>query len=142
MLRLTRGAKIGFGSIVALVLLFMYLPLFLVIINSFNVAAIANWPISGFTFDWWVRAFNNDALWAAVRNSVIVATGATIIALLLGTMSAFALQRFSFYGKHTVNLLIVLPIALPGVVTVGLFARRPADVLIVGADSGVQTQKR
>jgi putative spermidine/putrescine transport system permease protein len=90
MLRLTRGAKIGFGAVVALVLLFMYLPLFLVIINSFNVAAIANWPISGFTFDWWVRAFNNDALWAAVRNSVIVATGATVIALLLGTMSAWS----------------------------------------------------
>jgi putative spermidine/putrescine transport system permease protein len=129
MLRLTRGAKIGFGAIVAIILLFMYLPLFLVIINSFNVAPIANWPINGFTFDWWVRAFNNDALWAAVRNSVIVATGATIIALLLGTMSAFALQRFSFYGKHTVNLLIVLPIALPGVVTGVAFSNSFNNVL-------------
>jgi putative spermidine/putrescine transport system permease protein len=129
MLRLTRPAKVAFGVIVAIVLVFLYTPLFLVIINSFNVAPIANWPISGFTLDWWVRAFQNEALWAAVRNSVIVATGAMVIALVLGTLAAFALQRYDFFGKSTVNLLIVLPIALPGVVTGVAFSNSFNNVL-------------
>jgi putative spermidine/putrescine transport system permease protein len=128
-LRLTRGSKVAFGIVVAIVLLFMYTPLFLVIVNSFNEAPIANWPIRGWTLDWWVRAFQNEALWVAVRNSVVVAFGAMVIALLLGTLSAFALQRYNFFGKQTVNLLIVLPIALPGVVTGVAFSNSFNNVL-------------
>ncbi len=117
MLRLSRGAKIGLGLIVAVVLVFMYVPLFLVMINSFNEARIASWPIRGFSLEWWGKAFVSEPIRLALWNSVLVGLGATVIALILGTLVAFALQRYSFFGKQTVNLLVVLPIALPGVVT-------------------------
>lgn len=117
MLRLTRGAKIGLGAIVAVVLAFMYIPLALVMLNSFNAARIASWPVTDFSLDWWVIAFTSEPIRAALLNSVVVGLGATAIALVLGTLTAFALQRYSFFGKQTVNLLVVLPIALPGIVT-------------------------
>lgn len=117
MLRLSRGAKIGLGVIVAIVLVFLYVPLFLVILNSFNAARIASWPVAEFSLQWWGVAFASEPIRAALLNSVIVGAGATVIALLLGSLVAFALQRFRFFGRQTVNLLVVLPIALPGVVT-------------------------
>lgn len=117
MLRLTRGAKIAIGAIVAVVLTFMYVPLALVVLNSFNAARIASWPVTDFSLNWWVVAFTSEPIRAALLNSVVVGLGATAIALVLGTLTAFALQRYSFFGKQTVNLLVVLPIALPGIVT-------------------------
>ncbi|MET1043148.1 MAG: ABC transporter permease [Microbacteriaceae bacterium] len=117
MLSLSRGAKISLGLIVAVVLAFMYIPLLLVMLNSFNAARIASWPITDFSLEWWGIAFSSEPIRAAVLNSVVVAAGATAIALLLGTLTAFALQRYSFFGKQSVNLLVVLPIALPGIVT-------------------------
>lgn len=117
MLRLTRGAKIGLGAIVAVVLVFMYIPLSLVVLNSFNAARIATWPVTDFSLDWWVVAFTSEPIRAALLNSIVVGLGATAMALVLGTLTAFALQRYSFFGKQTVNLLVVLPIALPGIVT-------------------------
>ena len=117
MLRLTRSAKIGLGAIVAVVLAFMYIPLSLVVLNSFNAARIATWPVTDFSLNWWVVAFTSEPIRAALLNSVVVGLGATAMALVLGTLTAFALQRYSFFGKQTVNLLVVLPIALPGIVT-------------------------
>lgn len=117
MLRLSSPAKVVLGVIVAAVVLFMYIPLFLVVVNSFNEAKIAGWPIAGFTFDWWAETFASKAVWAAVWNSVVVGLGATAIALVLGTLVAFALQRYAFFGRQAVNLLVVMPIALPGIVT-------------------------
>lgn len=117
MLRLSRPAKVVLGVIVVVVLLFMYVPLALVMLNSFNQARIASWPIKGFSLEWWGKAFASEPIRAALWNSVVVGLGATAIALVLGSLVAFALQRFSFFGKQSVNLLVVLPIALPGVVT-------------------------
>ena len=117
MLRLSRPAKAVLGIIVAVVLVFMYVPLGLVVLYSFNEARIASWPVRGFSLDWWGKAFVSEPIRAALWNSVLVGLGATVIALLLGTLVAFALQRFAFFGKQSVNLLVVLPIALPGVVT-------------------------
>lgn len=117
MLRLSRPAKVVLGVIVAVVLAFMYVPLMLVVLNSFNSARIASWPVQGFSLEWWGRAFTSQPVRDALWNSVVVASGATLIALVLGTLVAFALQRYSFFGKRAVNLLVVLPIALPGVVT-------------------------
>ncbi|TFD29538.1 ABC transporter permease [Cryobacterium cryoconiti] len=117
MLRLTRSAKIGLGAIVGVVLVFMYIPLSLVVLNSFNAARIATWPVTDFSLNWWVVAFTSEPIRAALLNSIVVGLGATALALVLGTLTAFALQRYSFFGKQTVNLLVVLPIALPGIVT-------------------------
>ncbi|KJQ53103.1 ABC transporter permease [Microbacterium sp. SA39] len=117
MLRLSRTSKLILGALVAVILAFMYVPLALVVLNSFNSARIVSWPVTGFSLEWWGRAFSSEPVRVALLNSVLVATGATIIALLLGTLVAFALQRYSFFGQRAVNLLVVLPIALPGIVT-------------------------
>jgi len=66
---------------------------------------------------WWEKAFVSEPIRAALLNSAVVGLGATVIALILGTLVAFALQRYTFFGKQSVNLLVVLPIALPGIVT-------------------------
>ncbi|PRI11083.1 ABC transporter permease [Leucobacter massiliensis] len=117
MLRLTRGTKIALALITVVVLAFMYIPLFVIVMNSFNAGRVAGWPIPGFSLEWWGKALVNPAVHAALLNSVVVASVATVFALILGTLAAFALQRFRFFGQHTVNLLIVLPITLPGIVT-------------------------
>lgn len=116
-LRLSRTAKIALGAIVTLIVAFTYVPLLMVVVNAFNAARIPSWPVAEFSTHWWEAAFTSQAVRQAVLNSVLVACGATAIALVLGTLTAFALQRFAFFGRSAVNLLVVLPIALPGVVT-------------------------
>lgn len=117
MLRLNRTTRVALAVITVIALGFMYIPLFVIVLNSFNSSRVSGWPIPGFSLEWWGKALTNPAVHAALLNSVIVAAVATAFALLLGTLAAFALQRFRFFGKQTVNLLIVLPITLPGIVT-------------------------
>ena len=95
----------------------MYVPLLVLILNSFNKSNISSWPIETFSLDWWQFAATYQPIRTALLNSIIVAAGSTVIAAFLGTLVAFALKGFDFFGKGTVNLLVVLPIALPGVVT-------------------------
>jgi putative spermidine/putrescine transport system permease protein len=101
----------------ALVLLFVYAPLALVVLNSFNTSRTFEWPPPSYTTRWWSAALESDGARNAIVVSLEVAVLATAVALVLGTMAALALQRFRFFGRDTVSLLIVLPIALPGVVT-------------------------
>jgi putative spermidine/putrescine transport system permease protein len=100
-----------------LVLVFVYAPLLLVVINAFNSSNTFAFPPSGFTLQWWRTAWNSEGMWTSLGNSVVVGLVATAIALVLGTMVAFAVQRYDFFGKQAVNLLVVLPITLPGIVT-------------------------
>lgn len=113
----TWRVRLFFRSYAALVLTFMYVPLLVVIVLSFNSSASLAWPPKGFTTRWWSRAFQNDGAREALLVSLKTATGATLVALLLGAMAAFAVHRFRFFGRDTLSLLIVLPIALPGIVT-------------------------
>jgi putative spermidine/putrescine transport system permease protein len=113
----TPGVRWFFRGSSWLVLAFMYTPLLVVAILSFNDSTSLTWPPKGFTLKWWTKAFHNQGARDALVNSLKVATGATIVALLLGTMAAMAVQRFRFFGRDTISLLIVLPIALPGIVT-------------------------
>ena len=100
-----------------LALAFLYLPLIVVALLSLNTATSLSWPPKGFTFDWWQQAWETsgpkDALWTSVR----LALTATLIALVLGTLAAFAMARYQFFGRDAVSFLLVLPIALPGIVT-------------------------
>lgn len=112
--RLSRGLLVAATTIT---LAFIYIPLLIVVLNSFSTSQSLSWPPPGFTLEWWGRAFQSEGAMNAVGVSITVALGATAIALLLGTALSFALQRFDFFGKNTVNLLVVLPIALPGIVT-------------------------
>ena len=117
MLQLSRFTRFSLIGVVIFILIFMYTALLIVVLNSFNQAQISSWPIDTYSLKWWEFAATYQPIRTALLNSVIVATGAMVIALLLGTMVAFALKGFDFFGRGTINLLVVLPIALPGVVT-------------------------
>jgi len=137
MLQMSRTAKIGLLAVVGFVLAFMYIPLFVVIINSFSAQQLSSWPIEDFSLYWWEFAANYEPIRLALLNSVIVATAAMVIASILGTLVAFALNRYEFFGKSTVNLLVVLPIALPGVVTGVAFSNTYSNFLSpLGIDIG------
>lgn len=137
MLQMSRTAKVGLLAIVGFILAFMYIPLFVVILNSFNEAQLSSWPIENFSLFWWEFAASYEPIRLALLNSVIVATAAMVIASLLGTLVAFALNRYEFFGKSTVNLLVVLPIALPGVVTGVAFSNTYSNFLSpLGIDIG------
>jgi len=96
---------------------FIYVPLTLVVINSFNKNTSFAWPPTGFTTTWWSKAATNEGVRDAISRSVIVALAATSIALVLGSLAAAAIARYKFFGRDAISLLFVLPIALPGIVT-------------------------
>ena len=100
-----------------LTLVFIYLPLVIVGLYAFNSSRIQAWPLQGLTLRWFERALDNpgarDALWTSVK----VALGATAVALVLGTLLALALARHAFFGRTALSFLVILPIALPGIVT-------------------------
>jgi putative spermidine/putrescine transport system permease protein len=100
-----------------MVLIFLYAPLLLVVINAFNVSKTFAFPPTGFTVQWWTSALHSEGMWKSLANSVVVGLAATAIALVLGTMAATAVQRYHFFGRHVVSLVVVLPITLPGIVT-------------------------
>jgi len=101
----------------SLVLAFLYLPLVVLAIYAFNDSRIQAWPPVGFSLRWFGEAASNPGVIKAVTNSLIAGSVATLLALVLGTMAALAVHRFRFFGRETVSFLLVLPIALPGVVT-------------------------
>ncbi|QKJ20870.1 ABC transporter permease [Microbacterium hominis] len=116
-MRLGTSARTILAIVTGLILLAVYLPLFVVLVNSFSTSTSLTWPPPGFTLEWWVKAFQSAGAVEAVWTSVLVAIVSTTIALVLGTLISFALQRFSFFGRDSISLLIILPIALPGIIT-------------------------
>lgn len=110
-------AGIALGLFVALVLLFLYLPVVVLIIFSFNDNIVTTLPLRGFTFGWYEKLFANSDMMAAIGNSFYVATFATLLTLLIGVPAAFALDRAEFPGKAVFRRIVVLPLALPGIIT-------------------------
>jgi putative spermidine/putrescine transport system permease protein len=101
----------------ALTLAFIYVPLLVIALYAFNERRIQAWPITGLTLDWFARAIDNPGARAALSTSLKAAVGATAIALVLGTLASLAVARYRFFGRETISFLVVLPIALPGIVT-------------------------
>ncbi|MDT5387134.1 MAG: putative spermidine/putrescine transport system permease protein [Mycobacterium sp.] len=114
---LSSGARRAVTVWTVLVLVFLYAPMLLVVVNAFNKSRTFSFPPSGFTLRWWADTWNSTGMWTSLGNSVVVGLCATAIALVLGTMAAFAVQRYDFFGRDTVSFLVVLPITLPGIVT-------------------------
>ena len=114
---LTKGMRLGLRIATGVVLAVLYVPLVVVLINSVNADRAFGWPPSGFTLGWWSRAAHNAGALDALRTSVVVGLLATVLALILGTLAAMSLQRYKFFGRDAVSLLVILPIALPGIVT-------------------------
>ena len=113
----SKGVRIALRVMTWLILAFLYLPLLYVLISAFNNSPFMAWPPPGLSLRWFGEALNNPAIPQAFLNSVMAALGATAIALVLGTLAAMAVQRYAFFGRETISFLLVLPIALPGVVT-------------------------
>jgi putative spermidine/putrescine transport system permease protein len=116
-MRLSGSSKWLLRSGTAVTLLFLYVPLLVIALYAFNSTRVQKWPPAGLTFDWFSKALDNqgvrDALWTSVRAGL----GATAVALVLGTLASIAVARYRFFGREAVSFLVVLPIALPGIVT-------------------------
>ncbi|MBA3865132.1 MAG: ABC transporter permease [Solirubrobacterales bacterium] len=116
-MRLSRRARglLRFG--VGVGMAFIYLPLLVIFIYAFNSSKILKWPPPGWTFEWFSKAFESESVRESLLTSVEAGAAATAIALLLGTLAAIAVARHRFFGRETVSFLVILPIALPGIVT-------------------------
>lgn len=114
---LSRTAKTFLAAAFVLVMAFIYVPLLVVVINSFNTSLAFEWPPPGFTTQWWTSAFGNEGVRSALLTSVVLASIATAVALVLGTLVSVALSSYEFFGRQAISLLVILPIALPGIVT-------------------------
>src|SRR5215467_15143044 len=102
----------------ALVFAFIYLPIAVLVVYSFNRDGVGGFPPRHFTFDWYRQLFSSDtAIWDSVLNSLLVAAGAVLVALLLGLLAALALDRADFRGKALFRRLVLLPLILPGIIT-------------------------
>jgi putative spermidine/putrescine transport system permease protein len=113
----TRAARIGLRVWTVLVVLFLWTPLVLIGVYAFNKSNIQSWPIPGWTTHWFSVAWHDSDVRGALWLSVKVGLLATGIALVLGSMAAFAIHRFRFFGRESVSFLLLLPIALPGIIT-------------------------
>ncbi len=101
----------------ALTLVFIYFPLFILAVYAFNDSRVPRWPIQGFTLEWVDRAFNSPGARDAFAASIKVGLLATAVALVLGSLAAFAVARYKFFGRDVVSFLVIIPIALPGIAT-------------------------
>ncbi|MBX7157190.1 MAG: ABC transporter permease [Verrucomicrobiae bacterium] len=105
------------GFYTTLVYLFMYLPIAVIILFSFSQSEILSLPISGWTFNWYHEALQDDRLKAGLANSLKIAFTATALASILGTLGALAVQRYPFFGRTAFRATVILPILLPGIIT-------------------------
>ena len=110
-------ARIALRLATAVTLAFIYLPLLVIALYAFNNTRTQAWPIHGLTLNWFDKALHNPGARDALLTSLKAGLGATALALLLGSLAAFAVQRYRFFGRETVSFLVILPIALPGIVT-------------------------
>jgi putative spermidine/putrescine transport system permease protein len=113
----TSATKIGLRVWTLLVMLFLWIPLVLMSIYAFNKSVVQSWPIPGWTTHWFSVAWHNPDARSSLWLSVKVALLASSIAIVLGSMAAFAIHRFRFFGRESVSFLLLLPIALPGIIT-------------------------
>jgi putative spermidine/putrescine transport system permease protein len=113
----SRLGHIAFAAWTVLILLFLFVPIALIVVYAFNPSNVQSWPLHGLSTKWFSSTWHNQemrhAFWLSVRAGLF----STAIALLLGSMAAFAVHRFRFFGRETISFLLVLPIALPGIIT-------------------------
>jgi putative spermidine/putrescine transport system permease protein len=113
----SRSTRISLAVSSALVIAFLWIPLIIIALYAFNGSNIQGWPITNWTLHWFHVAWHDpdvrSALWLSVK-AALLATGA---ALVLGTMAAAAVARFRFFGRESISFLLVLPLALPGIIT-------------------------
>jgi putative spermidine/putrescine transport system permease protein len=113
----SRGTRLALGLWTAGIVLFLFFPIALICVYAFNPSNIQSWPLDGLSTKWFSSTFHNEemrqALWLSVRAGLI----STGIALALGSLAAFAVHRFRFFGREAVSFMLILPLALPGIIT-------------------------
>ena len=102
---------------VVLVLLFLFLPIALIVVYAFNPSNVQGWPLPGLSTKWFGSTWHNPDMRSALYLSLKAGAVATTVALVLGSAASFAVHRFRFFGREAVSFLLVLPIALPGIIT-------------------------
>ncbi|HEU4737058.1 MAG TPA: ABC transporter permease [Solirubrobacterales bacterium] len=136
-MRLSRRSALTLRIAVAVGLAFIYIPLLVVLIYAFNSSNILEWPPPGLTLDWFPKAIEDESVREALLTSVKAGLAATAIALVLGTLASLAVARHRFFGRETISFLVILPIALPGIVTGVAFSNTFTQVL--GVELGLLT---
>jgi putative spermidine/putrescine transport system permease protein len=116
-MRLTRRNERLLRLASAATLAFIYLPLLVIVVYAFSASTTQVWPPDGLTTKWFGEAFNNSGARDAFLLSLEAAAFATTVALILGTLASMAVARYRFFGRETISFLVILPIALPGIVT-------------------------
>jgi putative spermidine/putrescine transport system permease protein len=116
-MRLSRRTQTLLRIGVGIALAFIYIPLIVIVIYAFNSSQTLEWPPPGWTLDWFHDAIHSNGARDAFVTSLKVGAVATVIALTLGTLAALAVGRHRFFGRETISFLVILPIALPGIVT-------------------------
>jgi len=112
------NASLGLKIAAAAGLLFLHLPIMLIFVYAFTTEDKSyQWPPPGLTLKWFAVTWNRPDVWTALGLSLRVAAVSTVVAMVLGTLCAAAVARSRFFGRETVSLLVILPIALPGIIT-------------------------
>jgi spermidine/putrescine transport system permease protein len=110
-----RAPLLAFYSL--LVFAFIYLPIVVLILYSFNRDGVGGFPPRHFTLNWYAQLFADSSIWDSVLNSLIVAACSVALSLTLGLLAALALDRATFPGKAIFRRLVLLPLILPGIIT-------------------------
>jgi putative spermidine/putrescine transport system permease protein len=112
-----RLGRVAFAVWAALIMLFLFFPIAIILLYAFNPSNIQSWPLHGLSTKWFSSTWHNEemrqALWLSVRAGLF----STAIAIVLGSMAAFAVHRFRFFGKEAISFMLILPLALPGIIT-------------------------
>jgi len=105
------------ASYSVLVFAFIYLPIVVLIVYSFNRDGVGGFPPRHLTLNWYAQLFADSSIWDSVLNSLIVAAASVVLSLILGLLAALALDRATFPGKALFRRLVLLPLILPGIIT-------------------------
>ena len=112
-----RATRVGLVLWVVGVLLFLFIPIATIVVFAFDKSNIQSWPIRAYTLHWFSVAWDDPQVKSALWLSLKAGAAATVLALLLGSAAAFGVHRYRFFGREAVSLVLVLPIALPGIIT-------------------------
>ena len=113
----SRGLRVVLRIWVTVVLLALFIPIALILLYAFDRSIIESWPIRGFTLRWFSVAWHDPDVRQAFLLSVKVGLIATVIAVVLGTTVAYAVHSFRFFGRESISFFLILPLALPGIIT-------------------------
>ena len=113
----TLATRIALRTWTVLIVLFLLTPIVLIGVYAFNASNVQGWPVTSFSTKWFSAAWDNTEIRDALGLSLKAGAIATAIAIVLGSAAAFGVHRFRFFGREAISFLVVLPIALPGIIT-------------------------